>query len=83
MLQKFLGEHGFDVTVARTGQQALDYARRSNFQLMVLDLMLPDMDGIDVCRRTRELDFDIRILMLTARGDVPDRIVGLELGADD
>ncbi|HEY2676214.1 MAG TPA: response regulator transcription factor [Steroidobacteraceae bacterium] len=82
MLLDYLGQAGFNVTVASLGAKALEKLAASNFEAVVLDLMLPDMDGLDVCRQLRAL-YDTPVLMLTARGDAVDRIVGLELGADD
>jgi DNA-binding response OmpR family regulator len=82
MLREYLGQAGFDVTVATLGAEALQRLSEAHFDAVVLDLMLPDMDGLDVCRRLRPLN-DTPIVMLTARGDAIDRIVGLELGADD
>ena len=67
---------------ASTGQEGLDLAARQPPALILLDLNLPDMDGLEVCRRIREKN-RIPIIMLTARGDETDRVVGLELGADD
>jgi two-component system, OmpR family, phosphate regulon response regulator OmpR len=82
MLQDYLGQAGFEVTVATLGAAALQQLSEAHFDAVVLDLMLPDMDGLDVCRRLRPQN-DTPIVMLTARGDAIDRIVGLELGADD
>src|SRR5580658_9429359 len=82
MLSEYLGEAGFRVTVAQLGLTALEHLTRAEFDAVVLDLMLPDMDGLDVCRQVRA-NSDTPVLMLTARGDAIDRIVGLELGADD
>ncbi len=82
MLVEYLGRAGFGVTVASRGRSALENLANTGFDAVVLDLMLPDMDGLDVCRRLRAND-DTPVLMLTARGDAVDRIVGLELGADD
>ena len=82
MLQQYLGQAGFDVTVAPLGSAALELLARPDFDAVLLDLMLPDMDGLDLCRQLRAKN-DIPVLMLTARGDAIDRIVGLELGADD
>jgi two-component system, OmpR family, phosphate regulon response regulator OmpR len=82
MLQDYLGQAGFEVTVATLGAVALEQLSKTHFDAVVLDLMLPDMDGLDVCRRLRPQS-DTPIVMLTARGDAIDRIVGLELGADD
>jgi two-component system, OmpR family, alkaline phosphatase synthesis response regulator PhoP len=77
----YLKKAGYDVEVAATGAEALDKAEHSP-SLIVLDLMLPDMDGIDVCRRLRKRS-DVPILMLTARDEDVDKIIGLEVGADD
>ena len=82
MLCEYLGQAGFAVTVAPLGAMALERSAETRFHAVVLDLMLPDLDGLEVCRRLRAQD-DTPILMLTARGDAIDRIVGLELGADD
>jgi two-component system phosphate regulon response regulator OmpR len=82
MLVEYLGQAGFRVTVASRGVSALERLAETDYDAVVLDLMLPDMDGLDVCRRLRAND-DTPVLMLTARGDAVDRIVGLELGADD
>jgi two-component system phosphate regulon response regulator OmpR len=82
MLLEYLGQAGFEVTVASRGGVALEKLGAATYDAVVLDLMLPDMDGLDVCRRLRA-DHDTPVLMLTARGDAVDRIVGLELGADD
>jgi DNA-binding response OmpR family regulator len=82
MLSEYLGQAGFGVTVAPLGAAALERLSEADYDAVVLDLMLPDMDGLDVCRQLRARD-DTPVLMLTARGDAIDRIVGLELGADD
>jgi len=82
MLSEYLGEAGYRVHVAGDGQAAIEQFGRIDCDAVVLDLMLPDMDGLDVCRHLRQ-DSDVPVLMLTARGDATDRIVGLELGADD
>ncbi|QSI77045.1 MULTISPECIES: response regulator [Niveibacterium] len=82
MLTEYLGSAGFVVTHAATGAGALQQLARTDFDALVLDLMLPDMDGLDVCRQLRARS-DLPVLMLTARGDAIDRIVGFELGADD
>lgn len=73
---------GYEVDVAHTGEQALASARDHLPDIVVLDLMLPDMDGIEVCRRLRAAD-DVPIIMLTARDAVSDKVEGLESGADD
>src|SRR5713226_9626574 len=82
MVSEYLGEAGFRVSIAAAGRAGLDRLAREPFDALVLDLMLPDMDGLDVCRELRAKS-DTPVLMLTARGDAADRIVGLELGADD
>ncbi len=82
MVASYLGGNGFDVTVVETGEQALEHHERGGFEAIVLDLMLPGIDGLDVCRRMKALS-GLPIIMLTAKGDPMDRIVGLEVGADD
>jgi DNA-binding response OmpR family regulator len=82
MLLEYLGQAGFHVTVAPSGRTALERAAALEYDAIVLDLMLPDVDGLDVCRQLRTTS-DTPILMLTGRGDAIDRIVGLEIGADD
>ena len=82
MVKSYLGQAGFQVTIAARGELGVAAEKRESFDAIILDLMLPDIDGLDVCRRVR-LRSDTPILMLTARGDTMDRIVGLELGADD
>jgi two-component system alkaline phosphatase synthesis response regulator PhoP len=78
----YLKNAGYDVQVAPTGEDALAKAEAQQPALIVLDLMLPDIDGIEVCRRIRRLS-DVPILMLTARDEDVDKIIGLEVGADD
>lgn len=73
---------GYEVEVAHTGQKALEAAREKLPDIVILDLMLPDMDGVEVCQRLRAAD-DLPIIMLTARDSVPDKVGGLEAGADD
>jgi DNA-binding response OmpR family regulator len=82
MVKNYLGEAGFSVTVASLGMTAIALEARETFDALVLDLMLPDMDGLEVCRQIRARS-QTPILMLTARGDAMDRVVGLEIGADD
>jgi two-component system phosphate regulon response regulator OmpR len=82
MVRDYLGEAGFSVTIASTGGAGLTLQAREAVDAIVLDLMLPDMDGLEVCRRVRARA-DTPILMLTGRGDMMDRVIGLELGADD
>ena len=80
-----LSQAGFEVETAETGRQALERARRSAPDLLILDLMLPDLSGTEVCRHLRADAAlgEIPIIMLTARADEVDRVVGLEIGADD
>jgi len=78
----YLKRAGFAVRVAVTGEDAIEQAAAEAPSLIVLDLMLPDLDGIDVCRRVRQRS-DVPMLMLTARDDDIDKIIGLEVGADD
>jgi DNA-binding response OmpR family regulator len=82
MLSIALRYEGFEITIAHTGLAALEQERAVRPDLVILDVMLPGMDGMDVCRRLRQQS-GVAILMLTARGDVEDRIRGLESGADD
>lgn len=82
MVADYLGEAGFRAAVAGSGTDALRQLKRDQFDAVVLDLMLPDIDGLELCRRIRA-ESNIPLLMLTARGDPLDRVVGLELGADD
>ena len=82
MVSEYLSDAGFQVVRAANGSEGLMRHEREPFDVLILDLMLPDMDGLDVCRTVRTRG-DTPILMLTARGDAMDRVVGLELGADD
>jgi two-component system, OmpR family, response regulator MprA len=82
VLGRGLRFEGYDVEIAASGQEALQLARDTPFDLVVLDLTMPRMDGLEVCRRLRR-GASIPILMLTARSGVADRIVGLDSGADD
>jgi DNA-binding response OmpR family regulator len=82
-LQRVLVEEGFAADGCATGADALSQARSGIYDLLVLDWMLPDGNGIDVCRHLRQEGNGLPILMLTARGEVRERILGLESGADD
>jgi DNA-binding response OmpR family regulator len=82
MLSIALGYEKFDVSVARTGLEAIQQASLVKPDLIILDWMLPGLDGIEVCRRLRNAG-DVGILMLTARGEDEDQVLGLEAGADD
>jgi DNA-binding response OmpR family regulator len=86
MVSEYLGQSGYQVTHAGDGQSGLAALQAQAADLVVLDLMLPDMDGLEICRRIRALPGALGqtpILMLTAKGDPMDRIIGLEMGADD
>jgi DNA-binding response OmpR family regulator len=82
MLVRYLGNAGFDVVGRADARRGLEALRTGSYDAVILDVMLPDLDGLEVCRRARA-ESDVPILMLTARGADTDRIVGLELGADD
>ena len=77
-----LRKEGYDVVAARDGRQALDLFAAQRFDLVVLDVMMPRLDGIEVCRRLRSRS-QVPIIMLTARDDEVDKVLGLEIGADD
>jgi two-component system, OmpR family, alkaline phosphatase synthesis response regulator PhoP len=82
LVRDYLERAGLNVLSARDGETALAVARREQPDLIILDLMLPGVDGLDVCRRLRQ-ESGVPIIMLTARVEEADRVVGLELGADD
>src|SRR5919204_1713810 len=82
LVRAYLERERFTVDTVTDGRAALHHARTTRPHLIVLDLMLPGMDGLEVCRRLRQ-ESDVYILMLTAKSEEADRIVGLELGADD
>lgn len=83
LLIRYLGEQGFEVKAAADGTQMDKLRSREHFHLLVLDLMMPGEDGLTICRRLRGQGDRTPIIMLTAKGDEVDRIVGLEMGADD
>ena len=83
LIQRGLSEEGYAVDVAPDGPQALVRATATEYDVIVLDVMLPGFDGFEVCRRLREQTVQAPVLMLTARDGVDDRIAGLDLGADD
>ena len=82
LVKMYLTNEGFDVAIASDGNEALDKARQLKPALIILDLMLPNVNGLDICKQLRR-EGDVPIIILTARGDDVDRIVGLEVGADD
>ena len=83
LLQQGLGEEQITADVAATGADGLWMALEHPYDVLVLDVMLPDLDGLEVCRRIREVDDRTPVLMLTAVGSVRDRVAGLDAGADD
>ena len=82
LLSTNLRARGYEVTVAMDGKQALDSVEQEFFDLIILDIMMPGLDGVEVCRRVREWS-RIPIIILSARGDEKDKVKCLELGADD
>ncbi len=83
VLRRALAEHGYAVDVAATGEDGLHLAELEPYDLVILDVLLPQLDGYAVCRRLRALRRNMPVLMLTARDAVDDRITGLDSGADD
>jgi DNA-binding response OmpR family regulator len=83
VVRRYLERAGYDVVLAADGPTALDAYAREEPDLVVLDLMLPGMDGLEVCRRLRTSSTAVPIVMLTALGEESDRVLGLQLGADD
>jgi two-component system phosphate regulon response regulator OmpR len=83
MLTSWLGSRGITLTARHTASTGTSALRVGRYDLLLLDLMLPDADGLDVCRAVRASHPHLPILMLTARGDPTDRVIGLEVGADD
>ncbi len=82
LVKDYLEPMGYDVDAAHTGSHGLEKVLAGDFNVVILDVMMPEMDGFEVLKRLRK-ESDIPVLMLTARGDETDRIVGLEMGADD
>lgn len=83
LLMRYLDREGFDAVAAADGRELDQRLRRNHVDLIVLDLMLPGEDGLDICRCLRTSGVDTPIIMLTARGDEVERVIGLEAGADD
>jgi DNA-binding response OmpR family regulator len=83
VVRRYLERSDFEVTLAADGPQALAAAAQHQPALVVLDLMLPGLDGLEVCRRLRARDPDLPVVMLTALGEESDRVLGLSIGADD
>jgi DNA-binding response OmpR family regulator len=82
LVRDYLSPMGYEMELAHTGPEGLEKALEQNYHAIILDLMLPGMDGFEVLKRLRHKS-DVPVLMLTGRGEEPDRIVGLEIGADD
>jgi two-component system response regulator MprA len=83
LMRRILAYEGYSVAIARSGTEALDRSLERPPDLVILDIMLPGLDGLEVAQRLREAGDNVPILMLTARGTVADRVKGLEKGADD
>ncbi|HHJ35623.1 MAG TPA: response regulator transcription factor [Gammaproteobacteria bacterium] len=83
LIEIHLNDIAFEVDVANNGVDGLNRASNHDYQLIVLDLMLPGLDGLEVCRRLRSMSVNTPVLMLTAKSSELDRVLGLELGADD
>jgi DNA-binding response OmpR family regulator len=84
LVSEYLGQHDVDVTIAADGERGLSVLAARQFDVVLLDLMLPGIDGLEVCRRIRAGEHaGVPVIMLTAKGEDVDKIVGLELGADD
>ncbi len=82
-LRTGLRYEGYEVVIASDGRQGLDIAERISADLVILDLMLPDMDGLEVCRRLRDSGSSVPVIILTAKRSVTDKVKGLDTGADD
>ncbi len=82
LIRIYLSKNGFDVIEAKDGHEALAIAKNQSLDLIILDIMMPDLDGWEVCRKIRETSL-VPILMLTARADTKDKVQGLTIGADD
>lgn len=82
-VKQILEENNYQVDMVHDGQSGLDYAESGIYDVIILDVMLPVMDGFEVAKRLRRKDVSTPILMLTARSQIPDKIEGLDSGADD
>lgn len=83
LIEIHLNDIAFDVDIADNGVDGLNRASNHDYQLIILDLMLPGLDGLELCRRLRNMNINTPVLMLTAKSSEIDRVLGLELGADD
>ncbi len=82
LLSEFLTDHKYSVQIYHNPLEALEFLQKNSVDLILLDIMMPEMDGLNVLRKIREHS-EVPVMMLTAKGDVSDKVVGLELGADD
>lgn len=82
LLTEYLGKNNYKVTTVENPKDGLVKLKTNHYDLIILDIMLPEMDGFEACKQIRK-DYETPIVMLTARGEVTDKVVGLELGADD
>jgi DNA-binding response OmpR family regulator len=82
-LQDNLEFEGYDVNCAEDGEAALEQIKKNNYDLIILDVMMPKISGFDVCKAARKIGIETPIILLTAKGDEIDKVLGLELGADD
>jgi len=82
-LNDLLSQEGFEVSTAENGKVALELFKQQNPECLILDIMMPELDGYSVCREIRKQDSDVPIIFLSAKSDEIDRVIGLELGADD
>jgi DNA-binding response OmpR family regulator len=82
-VKRVFEEEGYDVTIAVDGRRALEIGAQDDFDVIILDIMLPECDGFDVCRKLRTSGVQTPVLMMTARTDIEDRVNGLDSGADD
>lgn len=83
IIRLYLEKSGYEVGVATDGQQALEELYNQNYDLIISDWMMPHMSGVELCRRVRALEIPVKIIMLTAKSQVSDEIIGLKEGADD
>ena len=83
LMADYFAPHGFSVDAVHNGREALRRALQGGFDLLILDWMLPKKSGLDVCRELRQNSVDVPVIMLTARGELVDKVVGLQIGADD
>lgn len=81
-IQMELEYEGYQTTIEANGRRALDKIIQEDFDLILLDVMLPEMDGMEICKRTREIT-NVPIILVTAKGDIDDKVKGLDIGADD